>query len=310
MSTAERDTGDNESIHELIARQFGLIADTQAASFGVSRQSIWRRVDSGEWIRVLPRVYRAAAAPVTPMQRALAATLWAGDGALASHATAATLFEFDGIRTEKTEIWVPAKRRVRSASLTVHHGGRLDRADRTVLDGVPITTPVRTLIDMAGRFEDDRLLAVMEDLIRRDLVTCERLHARLEALRKSGRVGGGRLATLLDQRGDGRPLESALEARVWTIILESGVRLPRRQFWTGAAGHRYRLDFAWPDLRVALECEGYAYHGGLSKWGRDRARDADLASAKWRVIPVTWAMCTGDRANVIRRLRSSIPRAA
>src|SRR5262249_28296415 len=151
-------------------------------------------------LRVLARIYRVAAAPVTPIQRALGGVLWAGDGALVSHATAAVLFEFDGIHTTKTEIWVPAKRRVRSESVLVHRGDRLDRADRTVLHGVPITTPVRTLIDMAGRLEDDRLLAVTEDLIMRGLVTPDRLRARLDALRKQGRVGGGRLATLLDQR--------------------------------------------------------------------------------------------------------------
>src|SRR5262249_24082734 len=151
------------------------------------------------------------------------------------------------------------------------------------------------LIDVAGRLEDHKLLAVMEDLIRRDLVKPERLRARLEALRKSGRVGGGRLAALLDQRGDGRPLESTPEALVWQIIIKSGVRLPERQHWVTATEGRYRVDFAWPDLKLGLECEGYAYHGGGARWGKDKARLAELAAARWRVLPVTWHACTQER---------------
>jgi very-short-patch-repair endonuclease len=185
---------------------------------------------------------------------------------------------------------------------------RLDRADRTVLDGIPITTPTRTLIDIAGRFEDHKLLSVLEDLIRREMVRPDRLTARLSALRKSGRAGGGRLQALLDQRGDGRPLESALEALVWQLIVESGVRLPARQYWVTAAGGRYRLDFAWPDLELGLECEGYTYHGGAARWGKDKARLAELAAARWRVLPVTWDACTRERKRVLRWLRSAVPR--
>jgi very-short-patch-repair endonuclease len=309
MSSPEEKNSHTESLSELFARQFGLVTARQARSYGVHAPGISRRVASGEWIRVFPGVYRLAAVPVTPRQSALAAVLWAGDSALVSHATAATLFEFDGVRTQKVEIWVPSHQGVRGTSVTVHRGGRLDRADRTTLHGIPITTPVRTLIDIAGRLEDDRLLAVTEDLIRRGLVKPERLRVRLAALRKSGRVGGGRLAGLLDGRGDGRPLESALEAMVWRLIVESGVHLPLRQFWVTAAGRRYRLDFAWPDLKIAVECDGQGHHGD-SRWNPDRARLADLASIEWRVMPITWDACIHERERVIARLKRAVPRAA
>jgi very-short-patch-repair endonuclease len=148
---------------------------------------------------------------------------------------------------------------------------------------------------------------VMEDLIRRDIVRPDRLAARLRALRRSGRPGGGRLHLLLEQRGDGRPLESALEALVWQIILESGARLPTRQYWVTAAAGRYRLDFAWPDLKLGVECEGYAFHGGAARWGKDKARLAELAAADWRIVPVTWEACTRERARVIGWLRRAVP---
>jgi very-short-patch-repair endonuclease len=311
MATAEREKSGRESVHELMARQFALITSKQAATAGISAQSVARRVRSGEWTRVLPTVYRATAAEVTMRQVALAPVLWAGPGSLASHATAAALHGFREPRPPgRPEIWIPVTRRIESPAVTVHHGTRLDRADRTEVDGIPVTTPVRTLIDLSGRLEDQQLLALTEDLLRRGVVGAERLRARLAALRSSGRPGAGRLDTLLDTRGDGRPLESALETLVWQIIVATGVRLPERQYWVTSASLRYRLDFAWPDLKFGLECEGFAHHGGNVAWNNDRTRYAELADLGWRVLPVTWHAATRERDRVMRWITNSVPRAA
>ena len=84
-------------------------------------------------------------------------------------------------------------------------------------------------------------------------------------------------------------MESTLEALVWSLILESGVRLPERQYRVDVPGGRYRLDFCWPDLMFGLECDGYEHHGERkSDWGKDRARYAELAVIGLRVMPVTW----------------------
>jgi very-short-patch-repair endonuclease len=311
MTTAQRKNSGNESVHELMTGQLGLITVGQAGCCGLSASAITRRVASGEWTRVLPRVYRHTAAAVTLRQSALAAVLWAGSGSLVSHATAAALHGFNGVRVPPTpEIWVPRTRRVESHAVTVHHGTRLDRADRTAVDGIAVTTAVRTLIDISGRLEDHKLLAITEDLLRRDILREDRLRARLDALRTSGRVGAGRLEALLDQRGNGRPLESELEAIVWQIILSTRVRLPQRQYWLVAAGARYRIDFAWPDLKFGLECEGFEHHGGYAAWGKDRTRYAELANLGWRVVPVTWHAATWERERVARWITTTVPRAA
>jgi very-short-patch-repair endonuclease len=310
MSSNERENPAHETLHELIARQHGLISASQASEFRVSSQTIARRVASGEWTRVLPRVCRVSAAHVTPQQSALAAVLWAGDGALISHSSAAVLWRFDGVRTSKIELWVPRERNIRSADVLIHRSTRLDRADRTEVDGIRVTTPVRTLIDMAGRLEEHRLFTVLEDLIRRDLVTPERLAARLRAMRTSGRPGGGRLEELLASRGEGRPMESALETLVWPLILRAAVPLPVRQHWIVVGGNRCRLDFAWPRENVALECDGYAFHGGHRVWNDTEARLAEFAAVGWRVLPVTWNAARRQPERVIRWLRTSLLRAA
>jgi very-short-patch-repair endonuclease len=293
-----------------MARQYALITARQAARCRISASAITRRVASGEWTRVLPGVYRLTAAEVTLRQWALAPVLWAGAGALASHTAAAALQGFELRRPAVPEVWVPGARAPRSRDVTVHRGARLDRADRTAVDGIPVTTPVRTLIDLSGRLDDANLLAVTEDLLRRGVVREERLRARLAALRSSSRTGAGRLEALLDARGDGRPLESALESLVWQIIVSTGVRLPHRQYWVTNAQQRYRLDFAWPDLKFGLECEGFAHHGGRAPWQNDRERYAELADIGWRVVPITWHTATRERERVVRWITNSVPRAA
>jgi very-short-patch-repair endonuclease len=272
-------------------------------SNGCTEAQIERRLRTGRWELVLPGVYRIAGAPATVRQAAMGAALWGGPEALVSHATAARLWRFEQVLSRKLELWVPPTRSIRSKVVSVHRGTRLDRADRTQLGPIPLTTPTRTLIDMAGRLEDHRLHATMEDLFRRNLVDRARLRARLDALRSSGRPGGGRLDALLEQRGNGPAMESALETLVWPLIIQAGVPLPVRQHWVVLAAQRFRLDFAWPECKVGLECDGQRYH---SSWASDRARLAEFASTHWRILPVTWEAASRRPRRVIDWLRGAL----
>jgi very-short-patch-repair endonuclease len=218
------------------------------------------------------------------------------------------LWRIEGLRERRVELWVPAPRNPRHELVAVHRGRRIDRADRTRRNAVPITTPVRTLIDVSARMEDDRLLAEMESLFLRELMTPERLEKRLGALRSSGRPGAGRLERLLEARG-GAPLESRLEAKVWLALRRSNVRAPVRQYWVAAPGGRYRLDFAWPDCQVALECDGWAQHGTRLAFGKDRARLSDLVSLGWRVLVVTWEVATKSPERLVRWVDSALAKA-
>ena len=95
---------------------------------------------------------------------------------------------------------------------------------------------------------------------------------------------------------------------MWQIIVASGVRLPERQHWVTIGDGRYRLDFAWPDLQLGLECDGYGPHGGGARWHKDRDRLADLGSVRWRILPITWEACTRKREHVIRWLTRAVPK--
>jgi very-short-patch-repair endonuclease len=310
MDDVERVRMGNESPEAAIAaiadRQFGVFSRRQALGAGFSGRQIQLRVSGRRWEPSRQGVYRIVGAPETLRQSAMAAALYAGDGALVSHSTAGLLWGIEGVRSMAVELWVPSSKKSDGKGLAIHRGTRLDRADRDLIGPIPVTTAARTLIDLSARMEDARLLSAMEHAFRGNLMTPERLAARAAVLRKSGRPGAGRLAELLAGRGVGPALESTLEAKVWLLIRRTGLPLPQRQFWVSLPGGRFRLDFAWPDQRIGLECDGWEHHGRQSAFAPDRARLAEFAAAQWRILPVTWNACTREPDRVERWLRYAL----
>ncbi len=169
------------------------------------------------------------------------------------------------------------------------HRGIVGAADRTRFEHVPITTPARTLIDCAPTLDDEALHAALEDSLKRNLFTERFLRWRLEALTTRGRAGIVRLRRILDDRLDEPTLERRLEVKAWRLLRTSGLPRPVRQHPVTPCGHSYRLDFAWPDRKVAVEADGRIVHGGRRRaFYDDRRRWSDLASIGWRIVPVTW----------------------
>lgn len=232
--------------------------------------------------------------------------LWAGDGAVASHATAALLYNHE-LPHDKPHIWVPPTRRPRSDSVVVHRG-EIARNDRRFRDRVPVTSPARTLVDVAGVLDDEALEAVAEDFFHRGVTTPHAVQRCLDATGGTGRAGSRLLGDLLADR-DQAPLERKLEVKLWRLLRKSGLR-PVRQFDVRCGDKKYRLDFAWPILKVAVEGEGFAAHGGRLAHVRDKRRLADLVGAGWRVVPVTWEDCTQCPGGVIEKVRGSLRAAA
>ena len=224
--------------------------------------------------RVFPGVYRIGGARGTPEQRAVAALLWAGEDAVGSHATAAALW---GIATPEPDLHVTAARRLTSPPQGVRtHVARLPKRDRGKLRGIPVTSPARTLLDLAGYYPEDRLLPLVERAILDGLVSAEQVHDVFE--RSRGRRGCRRLARVLHVAGS-----SALERRVESLLRSAGLPPYRRELSVDG----FRLDFAWPAERVAIEADGRRWHSSAVDFERDRAKSNALTEHGWRVLRVT-----------------------
>jgi predicted transcriptional regulator of viral defense system len=134
------------AIAHLALRQHGLLLRAQVLDVGLTDAMIDHRIRSGRWARVCPGLYRLAGVPVSWRQRALAACLVAGPGAVVSHRSAAVLWGLSGFRPGPIEITVPNGHSVRSPLARVH---RTAEVSRVVRDGVPLTRPARTIADLA-----------------------------------------------------------------------------------------------------------------------------------------------------------------
>jgi len=289
----------------LQARQHGLFTTEQWLALEFTRPALKRRTDRGEVERVLPRVYRSVHAAQTLPQRALAAVLWAGDDAFASHLTALAIW--DVIESAPLHLWVPPSHSSRVQGLTVHRGV-IAANDRRLRYGVPVTSPARTLVDSAAVLDEEDLEATLEELLRRGLTTPMAVQRCAEALGGTGRKGSQRLRPLLAARGD-HALEYRLEVKLWRLLRKARLK-PVRQHEVNLGGSTYRLDFAFPDFKVAIEGDGYASHGGRRAFEEDRRRLAALVADGWSVIPVTWDQCINRPSAVVAAVSGALLHAA
>ncbi len=241
----------------------------------------------------------------------MAVALWAGSGAVISHWSAAGLWGLTDARGEPAHVTVPRRKAPRSDVIVVHRTLVLPDVDRRELGGIPVATAARTLIDLAAVTEGEVLEALMEKGFDLGLFRDSFLRWRLAELGGTGRAGSGRLTALLEQRGEGAAaLESLLEVKAWRMLLNSDLPRPVRQHWVTVGRRRFRIDFAWPDLKVGLECDGYEPHRGKLAFHRDRRKLAALAGAGWRIVPATWDDVDRHSGEVIGELAAALRHAA
>lgn len=293
----------------------GLLTDAELKALGVSRHQRRSLLASGVLVRVHRGVNRHAAHPVSWTQAVMAATLAAGEAAVASHATAAALWRFDGMlhrAGDIVEVSVPRERNPRPLDgVVLHRCRRLDVADVDLCHTVPRTTAARTLIDIAPRLSRDRLEAVLDHAEQRGLVWRPHLRWRLDRLRQHGRSGVPQLRALLDAT-EGRPLgDSWLEQEAIRIIVRAGLPVPRCQVHLRRPGDGVaRVDLLWDTSRLVAELNGHGSHATRRCRQADAERAARLALAGWRVIAFTYEDVTERPAYVVATIAAHLAQRA
>jgi len=147
------------------------------------------------------------------------------------------------------------------------------------------------------------------DALRQRLITPERLERCLRETGGRGRRGAKTLRLILETLTGYRP-ESVLELTLIRLLRRSGLPQPVSQYRIRRGQKAVaRVDLAYPDIRLAIEADGYRYHGGPADWRRDLARRNELTGLGWRIIHVTWDDVTRRPATVIRQVRIAIRQA-
>jgi very-short-patch-repair endonuclease len=274
----------------LAARQHGVVSDAQARVLGYSERTIRRRVASSEWQRPLPRVLRCTGAPKTARQDAMAAVLWAGPESCASHTTAGTLWSLDGIRAGRIEVTVAGGRGLRSPRVAVHRSLTLAPSDRRQIDQITVTSPTRTLLDLARSLSMGALELAMEDAFRSGLSSPGRLESCFSKVEAERRAGAPRLRTLLETRSGGAGTGSGGEVRLEGLLRRHGLPRPVRQHPVTNGGRTIYVDLAYPELRLAIEFDSLRWHTGRTKLDNDAERRNLLRAANWDLLTVTHTM--------------------
>ena len=244
----------------------------------------------------MPRTFCIAGSAASLEQRALAAVLWAGDGAVASHGTACALWGLT--RPVSGPVHITSGRELGHPPAGIRaHKSAFGPGERGSLRRVPVTSPARTLLDVAGQDSHYTLLRLVEKAVVEGVVTVPQL--RRIADRHRGRRGVARFRRVLDLGiHDGR-WASALEREVSRILDATDLPPCEREHPVGP----YRIDFAWPGALAGVEADGRLWHSSQADFRRDRAKHNRLLAAGWRILRVTWGDCA-EPEPLIARLRA------
>jgi very-short-patch-repair endonuclease len=283
--------------------QYGIVSRADALRCGMTDDQIDHRLATGRWIAAHPAVFRVAGTPVTGRQRAFAACTWLGG--YSSHTTAGALLRLDGIRSRELHITREGRRGQGSDAIVVHTTRHLERVDVVTVDGIPCFSATRTILSIAPMVDDETLETAFEHARRMRLTSAALLERRFAVCKGPGFAGTARVRRLLANVDD-RPRESRLEVRAARLLRRNSIEPPATQVPVGP----YRLDFAWPGLRLALECDGYEWHGNRLAWKRDRRRAAYLEARGWRLVHVTWDDLTKRPSETVTRIRHALAIAA
>jgi hypothetical protein len=291
------------------ADHHGVFRGQHARMAGLKNRQIERRISDGRWVRLHRDVYRMNGAPITWKGNLLGACWAGGFRAVASHRSAAELYALPGRSRGRVEITCPRWRRAHEAGLLVHETTALDPVDVTVVDGIAVTTPARTLFDLGGVYRKGMVELALDSALRRGLVSEAGLTILVKRVSRSGRPGGPILRALLDaRRPDRRPTDSAMETLLLQAIRAHGLPEPVPQYEVWNGGYRIgRVDGAYPEAKIAIEYDSDEFHSGPAPTRQDRARRHELIAASWLPIDVGPAElrsgCTTACAAISQALR-------
>lgn len=290
MSTSRRysPSSDHAAIAVLAAEQHGVVSRAQLRRAGLSTAAIDNRVKTGRLLALHRGVYAVGHRPATHHAKAMAAVLACGPNAVLSHRSAAALWEM-GIRW-RTPIEISAPTPHTIPGLLAH---RCRAVEATREFGIPVTTPVRTLLDLAGNVDDAMLIRAVNEARLAGRLPPHDFAVLVERMPK-------RLQRLLAPRG--APTRSIFEDEFLRFVRRYGLPIPEVN--QRVAGHE--VDMLWRRERLIVELDGRAFHDDERAFERDRERDADLQAAGHRVVRVTWPRLTGAPAREAVRLASML----
>lgn len=311
--TAERtpkccDTGMNHpdrAIERTAQRQHGFVSRAQCLDAGLSKTQIHTRLANRRWIRYLPGVFLLPGVKVTNEGRLMAAQLWAGKNSLLSHSSAAWLHRIDETPPTRPELYVQSGKKCPGVRCYRWDPGESLGVARR--NGLAFTKVERTLLDISRRSDPRRVGRSMDSSLRQGLTTLDRLNAEAIQQARQGRLGCKVFRELLRGR-DHRDAAVRSEFETRTLRTLKRIRtahvIPNHHVVT--TGSSFYLDFAFPQVKLGIECQSVKWHLGDEALKRDSARFRKLALAGWVILPFCWDDVVFNSAGMRREVEEAL----
>jgi very-short-patch-repair endonuclease len=295
----------DEALMKIGEGKHGLIVRADVARAGLSSDQWNRRLEHGAWCEMAPQVWRSRGVPATWQLRVRAGLIWLGPNAALFGRTAAAWWGIDARPVDDVEFVVPRRRRAVEGPFIVHTTTEWDTSELLRKDGVRLTNALRSIIDLAGTEPSAKALEnVIDEAVRKKLLSLDRLAERVGELGGRGRSGSVMLRSLLlDSGGD-----SHLERRFLELVRRA--HLPRP---TCQVIHREgtktiaRVDFLFAGTNVVVEVTGRLGHVSDAERRRDAHRRNALQLAGRVVLEFTTADVLDAKDYVTTTLRSWLP---
>jgi very-short-patch-repair endonuclease len=273
-------------IARLAGLQSGVVSRSQLLDLGLEAGAIGRRLRGGRLHQLHTGVYAVGHRVIPREGWWMAAVLASGPNAVLSHWSAVALWRIRPNSRERIDVTVSY--RSRSSDLIRRHISELPDDERTIEEGIPVTTVPRTIFDLAAMEPADvveNLLREMEYLELRDRLSLWDLVARYPGRRGVRKVRAA--LERLEEEPVGRK-RSKLEERFSPFLRSHRLPLPRFNDWILLGDKRYQVDCHWPDTRQIVELDGWQGHKTRTAFRDDRARDRKLRVAGYSVTHITW----------------------
>ena len=288
-------------LRAVAAQQSGLFTVAQAAEAGITPRTLEQWAFRG-WIAPVRRsVYSFGGLPVSQWVPSVAAALAAGDKAALSHRTAGVIHQFHQLALPSApELTVPRHGRRRLTGVTLHYTGPVPPEERMMRRGIAVTTPVRTLVDLAAYLETPLLGRILDEGAVHRLWTFPEVEACV--LRQAARRPGvPALRRLLSVRGGERAPDSPLEQQVIRHLSPLGPFEVHYQLVLD--GTVVILDVAWPWVRIGAEIDGRSYRQiSRSDHDRESRKLTLLSAAEWKVAHLTSTMSARECVRAVLSL--------